>query len=67
MNESKFLKAVGSTKKGRDLYSIAYNAGLSYGQTWARVKALMAEGKVVVVGKAKATTGRPATLYTVAS
>ena len=65
MSEDKFLKAVGSTKKGRDLYSIAYNAGLSYGQTWARVKALVAAGKVMVVGKAKATQGRPATLYTV--
>lgn len=66
MNEAKILKAVGTTKKGRDLYAIAYNANLSYGQTWARVKALVEAGKVVVVGKAKATTGRPATLYTVA-
>jgi hypothetical protein len=65
MSEDKFLKAIGSTKKGRDLYQIAYNAGLSYGQTWARVKALVAAGKVMVVGKAKVQgPGRPATLYT---
>ena len=65
MDESKILKAVGTTKKGRDLYAIAYNANLSYGQAWARVKALVAEGKVIVVGKAKVQgPGRPATLYT---
>jgi len=64
MSETKILKAVGSTKKGRSLYSIAYNAGLSYGYTAQLVKALVAAGKVIVTGKEKAGVGRPATLFT---
>jgi hypothetical protein len=66
MDDAKLLKAVGTTKRGRTLYSISFNSGLSYGQTAARVKALVKAGKVKIVGKEKATTGRPATLYTVA-
>lgn len=64
MSDEKLLKAVGATKGGRTLYAIAYKAGLSYGQTAARVKALVSAGKVKIVGKEKVSTGRPATLYT---
>lgn len=66
MSETKILKAVGTTKRGRTLYAIAYNAGLSYGYTAALVNALVAAGKVAVVGKEKVQgPGRPAKLFTI--